>query len=174
MRYYLNASPPPLLLKRLQALEARWQGPSASLPHLTLLSPRERLPDRSEDELITQLLNATHNMSPFMIRLLGIGSFNELENIHICAERSAEIVACHQQLVDATRDLFASAAGTFTRLEHPHMTIADHLPIERRAAAWRALSEEPVREEFLCRQINLLCRTEHERTWFPVFSFPLR
>lgn len=174
MRYYLNATPPLPLLTRLQVLEARWQGQSASLPHLTLMSPRERLSDRSEDELIVQLLNVTQHIAPFTIRLLEVGSFNEKENIHICVERSAEIVACHQQLVNATQNIFASPAGTFVRLEHPHITIADHLPIERRAAAWRALSEEHVREEFLCRHIHLLCRTEHERTWFPVFSFPLR
>lgn len=173
MRYYLNATPPPPLMNRFLVLERRWQKQSASLPHLTIVSPRILLPNKSEDELVMEIINATQHISKFPIRLMRIGSFNDKENIHACVERTQEIVACHRKLLEATQGILAPATGLYTHLEHPHITISDHIANDQREAAWDALSRETFEDTFTCEHIHLMRRGEHDHTWTTVFSYPL-
>lgn len=174
MRYCLNTTPPFPLLEHLQTLEKRWQGNSASLPHLTLMSSRVLVSEGSVDDLMRRLLIITQDILVFPVRLLGVGSFNERKNIHICIEQTEAVSECHRKLVEATRDIFSPTAKNFVNLKHPHITIADHLPIDRRVEAWNALSEEHFQETFLCEYIHLMRREEHDASWSLVLSFPLQ
>lgn len=174
MRYYINVLPPSPLFEHIQSLESQWQGQSASPPHLTILSPRQLLPDKTEDELVTSLQKATQHIPVFQIRLLQIGSFNNMENIHVCAERTEELANCHTRLELATRSLLIARPEAHANMPHPHITIADHLSIERRTAAWQTISNEQFPETFTCHHIQLLRRGPREEKWVLIQSFPLR
>ena len=173
MQYYLNTPPPFSLLKRLSILERAWQIQGASPPHLTLVNPRKLLPEKTERELVAHLYEVRQKVRSFPVRLLGVGSFNEKENIHVCVERTEALVHCHEELTQVANVFLAPRSDAYANMPHPHISIVNHLAMEQREAAWQALSKELFSETFPCTHIQLMRRGPSDQKWILVCSFTL-
>lgn len=165
MKYYVSTSLPKHIFERVEQIERKWQGESASDPHLTLMVPRTLLPGKTETELVQAINTAIYQIPIFSIIMTGGGYFGNKENIHICVKRTSELVACHEAIMRATEGILAPVEGEFGHLPHPHISLASRLTPEKGDQAWEALKDEDFAFCFACTAVYLQGKEPKDKCW---------
>lgn len=120
-------------------------------PHITLLPPFQW--PGSDEEIIKAISSCLEDISPFLLRTSGLGSFGR-RVIYVGVELTAELQHLYERLIAKFAEL---GVGDLSqgRAYHPHITLATRLSPERYQVYREELSGySPVRQ-FICREITL-------------------
>lgn len=173
MRYYIYVALPALLTKRVAAIEKRFGGYTASAPHITIVSPRQKTPRTRERDLICAIGDATSTLAPCQIVYGGVSYFGRKEYIYIPVRRGRGLARCHQACEAAVDGLLSPPTIGRQLTFRPHITLVSRLVQDEGTRAWQALRDEAFAGAFLCTEIRLFRKRTTDLRWQLVSRFAL-
>ncbi len=126
-------------------------------PHITLQHTFSR-EEAIERELGNYLHELSHSVSPFPVRLSGIGQFDG-RIIHLKAEQSEMLTGLHLGVKSILVNKFQFSAKDVSADFKPHITLEKKLSGEDFNTCWKNTRDVTVNERFIADSFSLLRHT---------------
>jgi 2'-5' RNA ligase len=173
MRYFLYLALPAELTRRVAATEKRFGSYTASRPHVTLITPRERAEGVDERRLVRAVADAASTLAPCKIIYSGLAYFGRKEYIYVPVKKTRCLARCQKACAAAVDGLLRPPALGAPPAFRPHITLVSRLMQQDGTKVWNALRGEIFDGAFLCTRILLLRKGRNDLRWSRVSSFAL-